>query len=138
MDLVNAYHSKNGGPPVFQPASGKKGGKGGKGGKRNASAAFDSPAIEPGAKKRGRKAQNADTNGTDMSGLPEGSWEELVMRIHTVLEEENTSLKGGRKSKGGKTLLGLIEWHDGRKTQHTLATLRTKCPQKLLDYYEQH
>ncbi|KAK3711432.1 hypothetical protein LTR37_009611 [Vermiconidia calcicola] len=143
MDLVEGYHDKIGGAPIYagdtKSASSKK--KGGKPSKRSASAAFDSPAVEPSAKKRGRKSLPTNMNGTSTTDkkpqLPDGSWENHVLRIQSILEETNTEIKG-TKSKSGKTLLGLIEWNDGRKTQHPLNSLRTKCPQKLLDYYEQH
>lgn len=130
MDLVNAYHDEIGGAPIQGPASSKKKG----GAKRSASTAnLDSPAVKPSAsKKRGRQS---DTNGLmSTANLPSGTWDNDVLRVHTVLEETPDPTT---KSKG-KVLLGLIEWNKGGKTQHPLATLRRKCPQRMLDYYEQH
>lgn len=49
----------------------------------------------------------------------------------SILEEDEEKGKG-------KQLIGLVEWVDKRKTQHKMEVLRRKCPQKLLDYYEQH
>jgi chromobox protein 1 len=37
-----------------------------------------------------------------------------------------------------KTLMGFLEWNDGRKSKHPMKTLRGKCPQALLTYYENH
>lgn len=115
---------------------GKK--KGGKGGKRTASAAFaESPAVEAGVKKRGRKSAG-DANGTSKGKtLPEGLWENHVSRVSSIIEEIDPVMVKGVKGRT-KNLLGLLEWNDGRKTQHPLDTLRRKCPQRLLDYYEQH
>ena len=63
--------------------------------------------------------------------MPSGSWETHIQRVTSILEEDE------EKSKG-KQLIGLVEWVDTRKTQHKMEVLRRKCPQKLLDYYEQH
>ncbi|KAK5166965.1 uncharacterized protein LTR77_007694 [Saxophila tyrrhenica] len=128
MGIVAEYHDTIGGPPA---SSSQK-----KGGKRSASAAnLDSPAVKPSAKKKGRQSE---TNGVTTAKLPEGSWESHVLRVHTVLEESKPSTKPAKGTKDIRTLLGLIEWNDGTKTQHPLAVLRRKCPQKMLDYYEQH
>ena len=85
---------------------------------------------------------DAAANGTTPEKkLPEGSWEEKVLRVHSILEETaeaHPSVKSSKTKSGTSVLLGLLEWTDGRKTQHSLNVLRTKCPQKLLDYYEGH
>ena len=145
IDILEEYHNKIGGPPVYEPAPKKKGPKSGK---RSASAAFatESPAVEPSAKKRGRKSindANAAPNGTPQAKkLPEGSWENQGQRVGSILEETDPEkvgkIKGKGKTAGGPVLLGLLEWNDRAKTQHPLSVLRNKCPQKLLDYYEQH
>lgn len=135
MDIVEAYHKKIGGPPNQKSAKKKAPAKN----KRSASAAFakDSPAVEASAKKRGRKSTgDAPSNGTDPK-LPEGSWEDHVLRVSSIVEESSPVMGKGQK-KDSATLYGLIEWHAGNKTQHPLTALRRKCPQKLLDYYEQH
>ena len=133
---LDAYKLKIGGtPPPEEEKPGKK--KAAKGGKRSASAAFnDSPAVEASAKKKGRRA----TNGVDSEkALPEGSWEDHILSVMSIIEEEEAA-KGGKGAKGKSTidLFGLIHWNEGRKTKHPMRTLRRKCPQKLLDYYEQH
>ena len=139
LELLDQYHNKIGGPPVYEPEpqpSSKK-----KGGKRSASAAF-SPAVEPsGTKKRGRKSNGAETNGATPTSrerkLPDGDWESLVQRVQSIVEEDDASGKAG-KGRDTKHLIGMLEWNDGGKTQHSMAALRRKVPQKLLDYYEQH
>lgn len=117
------------------PTSSKK--KGAKGGKRSASAAFaESPAAETSTKKRGRKSVE-NSNGAPKFELPDGSWQDHVLRVTSIIEEFEPakSIKG---AKGASSLIGLLEWNNGQKTQHAMKTLRTKCPQKLIDYYEQH
>lgn len=138
MDLVNEYHDSIGGAPL-PPNSGKSSRKSngaasstpGKGTKRPSSTLYDDPSFDSQAKKR------RDLNGASTpSKFPNGTWEANVLRVHTVLEEYDPTNR--TKNKDGKVLLGLIEWDDGKKTQHPLSVLRRKCPQKMLDYYEQH
>lgn len=72
-------------------------------------------------------------NGTPAKAeLPAGSWETDIQKVTSIIEEDEA------KPKSGKTLIALVEWVDGRKTQHKMEVLRRKCPQKLLNYYEQH
>lgn len=138
MGLVNEYHESQGGAPVPPSSSGNSKRKSAgtsstpvKGSKRPSTALYEDTGFNSQARKR------RDLNGASTpSKLPNGTWEDRVQRVHTVLEEEDVS--GKTKSKNGKVLLGLIEWDDGRKTQHPLTVLRRKCPQKMLDYYEQH
>ena len=144
IDTLNEYHDSIGGAP--EPKSKTKGGA--KGGKRSASNAFDFPAVQPSASKagkRGRQSNGTTTLSTNLKkgtkDLPEGSWEEHVSRVSSIIEETDEKAVTGTgkgKGKGSKNLLGLLEWNNGRKTQHSLETLRRKCPQRLLDYYEQH
>ena len=139
MDILVAYHKKIGGPPT-QGKSTKKGAAAGgaKNNKRSASAAFkDSPAQ--GSAKKGKSASSKMNGAFDP---PDGSWEDHVLRISSIVEEttsptKTTGKKGGGDA-GGTKLIGLLEWHNGHKTQHSLAVLRRKAPQKLLDYYELH
>lgn len=136
QDILKAYHKKIGGRP--EPKSSKKA-SAKKGGKRSASQAhLDSPVPASGGKKRGRKS---DANGTADAGprvLPQGSWDDHVLSVHSVLEEL-VEIKGGRAGDQKKELIGLLHWKDnGPKTQHKMKVLRLKCPQRLLDYYEQH
>jgi chromobox protein 1 len=136
---VEEYHERVGGAPVppSSAASSKRKSAGKSstpvksGTKRSSSALYDDAPLGSQATKR------RNLNGSGTPKLPEGSWEGLIERVHTVLEEYDDSSKAP-KTKNGKVLLGLIEWKDGRKTQHPLAALRRRCPQKMLDYYEQH
>lgn len=128
-DRLREYHDKIGGPPELPPKK-KKGGN-----KRTASQALDSPApSEP--KKRGRKSQ---TNGTAAAeqqefNLPKGSWESNISHIMSIVEEEDP------EDTSRVIRMGFVQWNtdDGRKTKHPLKTLNTKCPQALLQYYENH
>jgi chromobox protein 1 len=130
---VEEYHKSIGGTP--QPGSTKKGKKDAQ--KRTASEALDSPAPSATKKRGGRKSQ---TNGTDSEQtpfvLPKGSWESDVSHVMSIVEEpEPDEAKPGKTN---KILMGFIEWKDGRKSKHPMKTLRTKCPQSLLTYYENH
>lgn len=139
-ETLQAYHDKIGEvPPAVKPkASAKKGKKG----KRSASDAFKTES--PASTKKGKTETNGDRKeGVKESKprkLPEGSWETSVTRVISILQEEVPL--GKSKQRATKTtatqLQGLLEWNDSGKSQHPLKTLRTKCPQKLLDYYEQH
>lgn len=129
LELLEDYHQSIGGAP--EPKSKNKGPKANK-------RAAESPAEDASAKKRGRKSAGDAANGTPKAKkLPEGSWEEHVSRVSSIIEETNPAMLKGIKGRS-KDLFGLLEWNDGRKTQHPLDTLRRKCPQRLLDYYESH
>ena len=137
--MLSQYHDKIGGEPVYEPPpKGKK-----KGGKRTASEALDSPAPSSSSKKRGRKS---DTNGNattavanDDVPLPKGSWESEVSHIMSIVEEENDNDNDNNSGASAtRSLTGYIQWNSGRKTKHPLVTLRGKCPQALLTYYENH
>lgn len=139
-DILDDYHASIGGEPVAKSKSGKKA----KGGKRSATDAFsESPAPSAG-KKRGRKSAangDVDSESAPQRQLPVGSWEDHVERIASVIEETTPDTAASRngREKEKKELIGLLEWKDrGVKTQHKMKVLRQKCPQKLLDYYENH
>lgn len=89
------------------------------------------------AKKRGRKSH---TNGTEPEQesftLPKGSWESDVSHVMSIVEEEEPD--SNKPGKTIKVLMGFIQWNEDRKTKHPMKTLRTKCPQALLTYYENH
>ena len=130
---LEEYHTSIGGPP--EPASkGKK--KGAQ--KRTASEALESPVPSATKKRAGRKSQ---TNGTESSEqtpfvLPKGSWESDVSHVMSIVEEPEPDEAKPRKT--NSILMGFLEWNDGRKSKHPMKTLRTKCPQALLTYYENH
>ncbi|KAG0646478.1 Chromatin-associated swi6 [Hyphodiscus hymeniophilus] len=54
---------------------------------------------------------------------PAGSWEDEVISIDTIPEQ-------------GGQLLSLV-WKGGERTQHSLAEVCKRCPQKILKFYEQ-
>lgn len=130
---VKEYHTSIGGTPEPGSTKGKK--KGAQ--KRTASEALESPAPSSTKKRGGRKSQ---TNGTNSEQapfvLPKGSWESDVSHVMSIVEEpEPDEAKPGKPN---KILMGFLEWKDGRKSKHPMKTLRTKCPQALLTYYENH
>lgn len=140
-DPIKEYKAIIGGTP--EPETKKKAGKGGsakKTAKRGASEAFDSPAPASSAKKA-KGGRKSDTNGVAAKPereYPAGLWETEVMQVASIVEDSVKNIVKGKAGKETSMLYGLLEWHDGHRSQHPLRTLRTKCPQKLLDYYEQH
>lgn len=66
--------------------------------------------------------------------MPEGSWEDIVQSIESIEQEDEQVAKGAKPS---RKLSVLFITNDGRKLKHTHLLVRQKCPQKLLDYYEQ-
>ncbi|KAI6091465.1 heterochromatin protein one [Hypoxylon rubiginosum] len=95
-------------------------------------------------KKRGRPALGTPTNGAKrrrndshpgsetppVSGrvwrTPTGSWENDVESIDACHDEAT-----------GK-LIVYLTWKDGHKTQHDTKTVYSRCPQKMLQFYERH
>ena len=132
-EKLKEYHNYIGGTP--QPKGKKKGAAQ----KRTASEALDSPA--PSASKRRGERKSQVTNGTEDPEevpftLPKGSWESEVSHVMSIVEEDEPDEK--KPGKTNKCLMGFIQWNDDRKSKHPMKTLRTKCPQALLTYYENH
>ncbi|KAK0278617.1 hypothetical protein LTR35_004316 [Friedmanniomyces endolithicus] len=140
QDILAAYHKKIGGAP--DPPAAKSSYKKGKGGgKRSASDAFDaSPASQNKKKSSDRKSNGASAVDAKARVMPLGSWDDLVLRVTSIVEEVAlVKGSGGKKGEEERELVGLLEWKkEGQKTQHKMRTLRQKVPQRLLDYYEQH
>lgn len=133
--MLEAYHRRIGGTPE-PPAKGKKPSKASLGKRSASGAGLDSPAPTSAKKGRGRKS---DMNGSEEWAPPEiGLWEDHITRVSAIVEGENTDGIIRKGAKATQTLEGLLEWNNGKKTQHTMAVLRQKCPQRLLDYYESH
>lgn len=133
-EKVKEYHNSIGGAPE-PPSKGKKKGPQ----KRTASEALDSPVPSATKKRGGRKSQTNGTTELEQSHftLPKGSWESEVSHVMSIIEEddpESTKPAG----EAGKILMGFLQWNDERKSKHPMKTLRTKCPQALLTYYENH
>ncbi|KAM6514047.1 hypothetical protein FALCPG4_015223 [Fusarium falciforme] len=57
---------------------------------------------------------------------PSGSWEDEIETIDGCEEDDN-----------GKLVVYLI-WKNGQKTKHDTQVIYKKCPQKMLQFYEQH
>jgi chromobox protein 1 len=62
---------------------------------------------------------------------PKGSWEGEVLHIDCIEEEYDEKLQENKR-------VGFVMWTNGKKSKHSLKILNSKCPQKLLQYYEQH
>ncbi|KAI1166759.1 heterochromatin protein one [Nemania serpens] len=95
-------------------------------------------------KKRGRPSAGTPVNGTKRRRNdghpasatppasvrawkpPQGSWEDHVESIDAC-HDENT----------GK-LIVYLTWKDGQKTQHDTKVIYSRCPQKMLQFYERH
>ncbi|RWA10155.1 hypothetical protein EKO27_g4953 [Xylaria grammica] len=95
-------------------------------------------------KKRGRPSTGTPANGTKRRRNesqpasatppastrawkpPPGSWEDQVESIDAC-HDENT----------GK-LTVYLTWKDGKKTQHDTKVIYSRCPQKMLQFYERH
>ena len=106
----------------------------GQGKSKRTSTAADSPAG-------GKRKRQSDANGSvekPPKELPKGLWEDLCMVAAIIEEHELPDASSTKKQKNDKSLVGMLQWHDGRKTQHAMNTLRLKCPQRVLDYYESH
>ncbi|ORY62608.1 chromo domain-like protein [Pseudomassariella vexata] len=98
-------------------------------------------------KKRARPASNTPNNGTKRTKrtgshpasttppasvsekkwkAPAGSWEDEVESIDACHDEQS-----------GK-LVVYLTWKNGQKTQHDTKVVYTRCPQKMLQFYERH
>lgn len=99
QQMLDDYHTSIGGVPTKPAKKGKKG-------KRSATEAFDSPApAASSGKKRGRKSE---TNGDAENGvtprktkrqLPEGSWEDDIAVVSSILEEARNEKTARGKAK---------------------------------------
>ncbi|KAG4427669.1 hypothetical protein IFR05_016846 [Cadophora sp. M221] len=104
-------------------ASGKKGKKRGR--------ASTGTGLENRSKK-GRKNKDHPASATPPSSAfaadfkpPTGSWEDVVVAIDAC-----------EGSKG--SVVAYLTWKGGHKTQHPLAQVYKRCPQKMLHFYESH
>ncbi|KAK2074694.1 hypothetical protein P8C59_008882 [Phyllachora maydis] len=55
-----------------------------------------------------------------------GHWEDHIARIDACEDEETNKL------------MIYLQWKNGQKTQHETKIVYQRCPQKMLQYYEQH
>ncbi|KAF2152938.1 chromo-domain-containing protein [Myriangium duriaei CBS 260.36] len=116
QDILEEYHKKIGGAPTPKPKGGR--------GKRKAVSTTSSPAPAAPAARAGRPTKKAKANGEWKP--PVGSWEDEVESIQTISDDIDDELNV------------FMLFNDGHKSKHPMSLVRQKCPQKLLDYYEQH
>ncbi|KAF1922597.1 uncharacterized protein M421DRAFT_77704, partial [Didymella exigua CBS 183.55] len=118
-DVLNEYFDDIGGRPA-KPAKGTK--------RKGPAAAASETGTPASASKRSRKAAEP---AEQPWSPPPGSWEHDVSHIDTV--EQCIDPKTGKDAK-----YAYIVWNNQKKTQHPLKHMYTKCPQKMLQYYESH
>lgn len=111
-DVLQEYFEKIGG----RPEAGKK--------RKGRKSVAESDSVEV-TKKRLKKEEGETWQ------PPNGSWEHDVHFIDTVEEKPDPKT-------GAKMRFAYLVWHNGRKTQHPLKHVYAKCPQKMLEYYENH
>lgn len=121
--MLEEYHKSIGGKPVAESKA--KGGRG----KRKSAASTASPAA---AGRAGRPAKKAKSNGEGWTP-PIGTWEDKVQSIQTICDDNERT-----NGKDKMTLHVFMQFNDGHRTKFPMELVRQKCPQKLLDYYEQH
>ncbi|KAJ4400366.1 hypothetical protein N0V91_008722 [Didymella pomorum] len=122
-DVLNEYFDDIGGRPE-KPSKGPS-----KGTKRKGGAVVKSETGTPASSsKRSKKAPSPMERAWSP---PPGSWEHDVSHIDTV--EQSIDPKTGKEAK-----FAYIVWNNQKKTQHPLRHIYTKCPQKMLQYYESH
>lgn len=85
--------------------------------------------AENGAK-RGKKA-----NGTAVSASPPRG-AEFKPPVSSNWEEEVVMIDACEGSEG--SVVVFLTWKNGHKTQHPLAQVYKRCPQKMLKFYESH
>lgn len=96
---------------------------------------------EGGKKRKGRKSAAESESATSATNKrlkkekewspPPGSWEHDVNYVDTVEEQRDPTT-------GKKARYAYLVWVNHKKTQHPLAHVYQKCPQKMLEYYESH
>ncbi|KAI6715168.1 hypothetical protein JHW43_002286 [Diplocarpon mali] len=85
-----------------------------------------------GSSKRGRKSKGHPADSTPPASYsyaefkpPTGSWEDSVVAIDACEGTDNN-------------VVVYLTWKSGHKTQHPLAQVYKRCPQKMLQFYESH
>ncbi|KAJ6787917.1 hypothetical protein PWT90_01900 [Aphanocladium album] len=129
--LEEYFKSIGGRDSIFQQtaaaATGKKRGR-----KASSAAAGGSASADPTPVKRSRKsngkhpAQSTPPASNKPWSPPAGSWEDEIESIDAC-QDEGT----------GKLMVYLV-WKNQKKTKHDTSVIYKKCPQKMLQFYEQH
>ncbi|PBP20939.1 heterochromatin protein one [Diplocarpon rosae] len=108
----------------------KKAEAGKKSKKRSRASAGD--AVNGSSTKKGRKSKSHPAESTPPASFskaefkpPTGSWEEAVVAIDACEGTDNN-------------VVVYLTWKSGHKTQHPLAQVYKRCPQKMLQFYESH
>lgn len=128
--ILNDYLASLGGKEAIMEAHEEKLEAAKKGKKRaRSSTGVDTPSN---GTKRGRKGKNdhpLDTTPPASASRefapPTGNWEEEVRDIDAC------------EGKDGKPIV-FVTWKNGNKSQHPLAQIYKRCPQKMLQFYERH
>ncbi|KAK8182780.1 hypothetical protein BC567DRAFT_65871 [Phyllosticta citribraziliensis] len=151
--LKEYWEKKCGGvEPKYLPKSkrkdadkGTKSGPGGKKRKLDQSAQSTPVAKETKGRRKSGRGQETDaatpkeeapmpSKEKESSALPPGSWEKQIASIDTIVQEPH-------EKTGNMERYAYVSWTDGsknRRTKHSMALLKQKCPQKLIEYFEQH
>ncbi|KAJ4340615.1 hypothetical protein N0V95_007440 [Ascochyta clinopodiicola] len=118
-DVLKEYYEDIGGRPE------NKGTK-----RKGRASTAKSDSATPGSSSK-RPKQSKSESVEKAWSPPPGSWEHDVSHIDTV--EQSIDPKTGKEAK-----YAYIVWNNQKKTQHPLKHIYTKCPQKMLVYYESH
>lgn len=124
--ILNEYLAKVGGKEAIL-AAWKEKKEAAKKSKKRSRASTGTEA--PNGTKRGKKNGHPKDGSPPLSAKewkpPTGSWEDMVTGIDAC--------------EGGKgDVVVYLTWKGGHKTQHPLAQVYKRCPQKMLHFYESH
>jgi hypothetical protein len=126
--ILNEYLAKVGGKEAILAAWQEKK-EAAKKGKKRGRASTGTEATN--GIKRGKKNGHPKDGSPPVSALkaewkpPTGSWEEHVTGIDACEGNDNN-------------VVVYLTWKGGHKTQHPLAAVYKRCPQKMLKFYESH
>ncbi|KAF4447012.1 putative chromatin-associated swi6 protein [Fusarium austroafricanum] len=123
QEILDAYFDKFGGrEKIFEEsetaAKTKK--------RRRATNGTTSTTSTTKRSRRGHPANSATPATAKQWSPPAGSWENEIETIDACEDEGS-----------GKLVVYLI-WKNGRKTKHDVNVIYSKCPQKMLRFYERH
>lgn len=125
--ILNEYLAKVGGKEAILAAWEEKKEAAKKGKKRSrASTGADAPNGTKRGKKNGHpKDESPPLSASKEWKPPTGSWEEHVTGIDACEGNEGA-------------VVVYLTWKGGHKTQHPLAQVYKRCPQRMLKFYESH
>ncbi|KAI9818897.1 MAG: hypothetical protein M1827_007718 [Pycnora praestabilis] len=130
-DILNEYFESIGGRPVLNkktkpakatvavtPESGRKR-------KNQANGKKTKDEAKGSKKKRRLPASPSPPASSKRWEPPSGSWEDSIQGIDTLEATENE-------------LWVYLVWNDGHRSRHLTQKVYQKCPQRMLEFYEQH